>query len=119
MKRLPPAAGQANGGVEQQAKQRDKYTTILARIAASPRYVRASNALIAAPVSRRKMDAIVGTTNAPHYIQMLRELGLSILTERVRVTDRDKRPTWFGVYHLDKHDRQRLREMLGGAHEPG
>ncbi len=59
--------------------------------ALSPRLVRLLTALLRSPVWRVDADGIIGTTNAPHYVEELRGMmGYeAIATERVAVTTRD------------------------------
>ncbi len=107
-KRKSPAA---TGPIRNQSKQ-EHYTTIARRIKANRRYLRATLALLEGSVDRPKLDKIVGTTNAPMYVLWLRELGLSILTQRINGTDRDTRPSWWGRYHLSPADREGLRKAF-------
>lgn len=107
-KRKSPAAT----GQSRNQKMPLNYSTIARRIKASRRYSRATNAMLRGPVDRPELDKIVGTTNAPMYVLWLREMGLTILMERINSHDRDKRPSWFGRYHLSSTDRQQLRKAF-------
>ena len=70
--------------------------------------MRATTAMLSGHVDRPDLDKIVGTTNAPEYVRLLRDLGLTIDMERINCRDRDTMRTWYGRYHLSQEDRDGL-----------
>jgi len=106
-----PAPVAAGCEAQYQNKQPD-YSTIARRIKANRRYSRTAGAILSGPVDRPDLDKIVGTTNSPEYVRLLRELGLTIDMERINCRDRDTMRTWYGRYHLSKADRDGLRHAL-------
>jgi len=87
--------------------------------ALSPRLVRLLTALLRSPVWRRDADSLIGTTNAPHYVEELRGMmGYEAIdTERVPVTTRDGETAYVGKYHLRAESRPLALELLGARHE--
>lgn len=102
----------AAGCEAQYQNNRPDYITIARQIKANRRYMRATTAMLSGHVDRPDLDKIVGTTNAPEYVRLLRELGLTIEMERIKCNDRDAMRTWYGRHHLSHADREGLRKAL-------
>lgn len=64
---------------------------------------------------RRDVDAVAGASNGPDIIFRLRNLGLEILMERVKMRDRDGRLCQPGRYKLAEGSQPLARELLRGA----
>lgn len=108
-KSLAPVAA---GCEAQSQSNHPNYTAIAQKVNGSRRLRRAVSALVQGPVSRRDLDSIIGTTNAPEYVRQLNGLGLSVECERVKTRDQDGAPCRYGRYHLAKADREVLRCLL-------
>ena len=80
------------------------------------RVLRALRALLRGPVDRIVLDDVVGCTNAPYVVQGLRDMGLELPCERLRVLDRDGRVCRPGRYSLTAEDRARV--MRWAAADP-
>lgn len=82
----------------------------------TPRRVRMFNALLAGPVTREDMDAIVGASNSPDEVFRCRSrFGLTIPCVRRHGRDRDNCLVEFGVYSLAPTDRPKVLELLAGV----
>jgi hypothetical protein len=113
-----PRTVAAVGGIENKSQTPSECTTDSgANITAkhhkfNARQIRAVRALLRHRfVWRSDMDGIVGTTNSPYLIQLLRELGIPIETERISKTDRDGKSTKPGRYSLGAGAVERLAEL--------
>ncbi len=103
-----------------QAEDNANTTIPRRRDALSPRLVRLLTALLRSPVWRRDADSLIGTTNAPHYVEELRRiLGYgAINTELVPVVNRDGDTSYVGRYHMLESSRPLALELLGVRHAP-
>jgi uncharacterized protein (DUF1697 family) len=81
----------------------------------TPRHHRLMVALLAGPVSREEVDAIVGASNGPDEVSRARRrFGLVIPCERMTGRDRDGHRVEFGVYSLTRADRAKARKLVHG-----
>ena len=78
-----------------------------------PRQKRALMALMNGPMMREYLDQIVGCSNAPELIAVLRRKGLSIPCELVEKFDKDGNVCRPGRYSLTHEDRQNVVVWLG------
>ena len=104
---------------EQATREAENTTPPRNHDSLSPRLVRLLTALLRSPVWRIDADKIAGTTNAPHYVQELRDImGYEAIdTERVPVVNRDGNTSHVGKYHLRAESRPLAIELLGARHE--
>lgn len=61
---------------------------------------RALMGLLAAPMTRERLDRVAGCSNAPQIVSVLRRKGISIDCVCVDATDRDGNPCRPGLYSL-------------------
>ena len=116
MKKRPasPKKNQAPCDEDILAQQQDLFFEFLPPISPflgtdNPRHLRALTALERGPVMREELDRIAGCSNGPQLVGDLRELGLKIECERVRMIDRDGRPCCPGRFYLTEAARAQLR----------
>ncbi|WP_300352307.1 hypothetical protein [uncultured Alcanivorax sp.] len=102
----------AAGCEAQYPNKQPDYITIARQIKANRRYMRATTAMLSGHVDRPDLDKIVGTTNAPEYVRLMRKMGLTIDMERIKCNDRDAMRMWYGRYHLSQADRDGLRHAV-------
>ena len=68
-----------------------------------PREYRIVKALAArGTIPRIELDKICGTTNAPQFIRQLRKSDWVIGCRRTKVTDRDGKLCWPGIYFVSE-----------------
>lgn len=69
--------------------------------------------LLNGPVTRRQANEITGALNSPEIVGQLRKRhGIPVAMRKVRHIDRDKRPTAYGEYSLDKAGMEAARRLL-------
>ena len=78
----------------------------------NPRHLRALQALLTRPHTRKQIDSVAGCSNAPELIAELRRRGLLVPCEMVPDIDRDSRPIRRGVYSLTCADRRMIYRWL-------
>lgn len=66
---------------------------------------RALMGLLAAPMTRERLDRVAGCSNAPQIVSVLRRKGISIDCVCVDAIDRDGNPCRPGLYSLTPHGR--------------
>jgi hypothetical protein len=78
----------------------------------NPRHLRVLAILLHRPISRQQLDNIAGCANGPALVSDLRDLGLTILCERIRFIDRDGNICRPGVYSLTIADRRKVHAWM-------
>lgn len=64
-----------------------------------------------------QLDRLAGAANGPDLVAQLRRRGMAVPCEKIRVTDRDGRKCWPGVYSLAPADREAIAIWQpGGQH---
>lgn len=111
-----PGQGRAEGDQKTRGEAYSASSRALRATPLTPRHRRALHALLAGPVTREQIDAIVGASNGPDEVLKLRRKYLMVIPcERQRGFDRDQHRVEFGVYRLAATDRPIAAELVRGG----
>lgn len=92
----------------QKPELRSRLSPVAFNGTTNPRQLRAIDALIHGPCTRKDLDRICGTSNSPELIASLRRCGLTVRCLLVPRLDRDGKRVKFGVYAFDEADRVKV-----------
>ena len=85
----------------------------------NPRQLRAIQAMLRRPISRKELDSVAGCANGPDLIAALRDMGLSINCDRIIFIDRDGRTCRPGVYSFTVCARRKVIQWMNKRKKGG